>query len=64
MASLLLERFSADFFSVRQGGMTDALLPPYTYLGYYNFERAHTGRRDAGRPPAELVYGARKMRPR
>lgn len=35
------------------------------YLNYYyNFERAHTGRRNAGRPPAELVYGARKMRPR
>ena len=49
-----------------------ALVPRYTalkrdleaYLGYYNFERAHTGRRNAGRPPAELVYGARKMRPR
>jgi transposase InsO family protein len=27
-------------------------------------ERAHTGRRNAGRRPAELVYGARKMRPR
>ncbi|MGI8562720.1 MAG: hypothetical protein ACR2MZ_04060 [Candidatus Dormibacter sp.] len=34
------------------------------YLRYYNFERAHTGRRDAGRTPTELVYGARKMRPR
>lgn len=49
-----------------------ALVPRYTalkrdlesYLKYYNFERAHTGRRNAGRPPAELVYGARKMRPR
>ena len=49
-----------------------ALVPRYTalkrdldaYLSYYNFERAHTGRRNAGRPPAELVYGARKMRPR
>ncbi len=49
-----------------------ALVPRYTalkrdlesYLKYYNFERAHTGRRNVGRPPAELVYGARKMRPR
>ncbi len=49
-----------------------ALVPRYTalkrdleaYLSYYNYERAHTGRRNLGRPPAELVYGARKMRPR
>jgi transposase InsO family protein len=49
-----------------------ALVPRYTalkrdldaYLNYYNYERAHTGRRNLGRIPAELVYGARKMRPR
>ena len=49
-----------------------ALVPRYTalkrdleaYLHYYNFERAHTGRRNNGRTPSELVYGARKMRPR
>lgn len=49
-----------------------SLVPRYTalrrdleqYLRYYNFERAHTGRRNNGRPPAELVYGARKVRPR
>ena len=49
-----------------------ALVPRYTalkrdldaYLNYYNFERAHTGRRNLGRTPSELVYGARKMRPR
>ena len=49
-----------------------SLVPRYTalrrdldqYLDYYNFERAHTGRRNRGRPPAELVYGARKVRPR
>ena len=49
-----------------------ALVPRYTalkrdleaYLGYYNFDRAHTGRRNVGCSPAELVYGARKMRPR
>ena len=46
-----------------------SLVPKYTalkrdleqYLNYYNFERAHTGRRNPGRTPAELVYGARKM---
>jgi len=34
------------------------------YLHYYNFERAHTRRHNAGATPAQLVYGARKMRPR
>ena len=34
------------------------------YLRYYNFERGHTGRHNRGRPPAELVYGARKVHPR
>lgn len=32
------------------------------YLGYYNFDRAHTGRLTKGRVPGEIVYGARKMR--
>ena len=32
------------------------------YLRYYNFDRAHTGRLTKGRIPAEIVYGARKMR--
>lgn len=32
-----------------------------TYLDYYNFDRAHTGRHTKGRTPAE-VLGARKMR--
>ena len=49
-----------------------SLVPKYTalrkdlkaYLRYYNFERAHTGRLNKGRTPAQLVYGARKMRPR
>jgi transposase InsO family protein len=49
-----------------------SLVPRYTalrrdladYLGYYNYERAHTGRRSGGRTPAEMVHGARKMRPR
>jgi transposase len=31
------------------------------YLRYYNFDRAHTGRLTAGRIPADIVYGARKM---
>jgi transposase InsO family protein len=34
------------------------------YLGYYNFDRAHTGRLTKGRVPSEIVYGARKVRPR
>ena len=32
------------------------------YLHYYNTDRAHTGRHTQGRLPAEIVYGARKMR--
>ncbi len=34
------------------------------YTRYYNWDRAHTGRRTQGRTPASIVYGARKMRPR
>lgn len=34
------------------------------YLGYYNHERAHTGRLTNGRTPAEVIHGGRKMRPR
>jgi transposase InsO family protein len=30
-------------------------------LDYYNTDRAHTGRHNQGRVPAEIVYGARKM---
>jgi hypothetical protein len=32
------------------------------YLDYYNTDRAHTGRHTQGRVPAEIIYGARKMR--
>ena len=31
------------------------------YLHYYNTDRAHTGRHNQGRIPADIVYGARKM---
>ena len=49
-----------------------SLVPKYTaltrdlaaYLELFNYERAHDGRYTHGRVPAELVYGARKMRPR
>jgi transposase InsO family protein len=49
-----------------------SLVPKYTalrrdlkqYLRYYNFDRAHTGRLTKGRVPGEIVYGARKLRPR
>ena len=32
------------------------------YLTYHNTDRAHTGRHTQGRVPAEIVYGAPKMR--
>jgi transposase InsO family protein len=35
-----------------------------SYLSYYNFDRAHTGRLTNGRLPADIVYGARKMEAR
>jgi len=49
-----------------------SLVPKYTalrkdlkqYLRYSNFDRAHTGRLTKGRIPGEIVYGARKLRPR
>jgi hypothetical protein len=49
-----------------------SLVPKYTalrrdlvqYLRFYNFDRPDTGRHTAGRTPAQLVYGARKMCPR
>lgn len=45
------------------------LYPRYTglrrelarYLAFYNFDRVHHGRLTAGRIPADIVYGARKM---
>jgi transposase len=51
----------ARFLQVRFTGLRRHLA---TYLHYYNHQRAHTGQRTAGRCPAELVYGARKMEPR
>jgi hypothetical protein len=32
------------------------------YLAHDNFDRAHTGRLTNGRIPAEIAYGARKMK--
>jgi len=32
-----------------------------TYLRFYNTDRVHHGRLTAGRIPADIVYGARKM---
>jgi transposase InsO family protein len=51
----------ARFLQVRYRGLQRELT---TYLDYYNHRRAHTGRTTAGRCPADLVYGARKMEPR
>jgi transposase len=51
----------ARYLQVRYRGLQRDLA---AYLDYYNHERAHTGRNTRGRPPADLVYGARKMEPR
>lgn len=51
----------ARFLQVRFTGLRAEL---ESYVRYYNHERAHTGRITAGRTPAEVVYGARKMEPR
>ncbi len=34
------------------------------YLDYYNYERVHTGRLTRGRIPADIVYGACKVKTR
>ena len=34
------------------------------YLHDYNFDREHHGRITNGQRPADLIYGARKMKPR
>jgi transposase InsO family protein len=51
----------ARFLQVRYSGLKRQL---HHYLQTYNFDREHHGRITAGRRPAELVYGARKMEPR
>ena len=51
----------ARFRQVRYSGLKRHL---DHYLRSYNFERDHHGRHTNGRPPADLVYGARKMEPR
>jgi transposase InsO family protein len=51
----------ARFLQVRFSGLRRHL---DHYLHDYNNHRAHTGRKTAGRCPADLVHGARKMKPR
>jgi transposase InsO family protein len=51
----------ARFLQVRYSGLKRHL---NHYLRTYNFERDHHGRHTNGQPPADLVYGARKMEPR
>ena len=51
----------ARYLQVRYSGLKRDLA---SYLHDYNFDREHHGRITAGRRPAELVYGARKMEPR
>ena len=51
----------ARFLQVRYTGLKRHL---DHYLHTYNHQRDHHGRHTAGRCPADLVYGARKMKPR
>jgi transposase InsO family protein len=51
----------ARYLQVRFSGLRRDLA---VYLRDYNIDREHHGRTTAGRYPAELVYGARKMEPR
>jgi transposase InsO family protein len=51
----------ARFLQVRYTGLKRHL---DHYLHTYNYDREHHGRITAGRRPADLVYGARKMEPR
>ena len=51
----------ARFLQVRFTGLRRQLADD---IDFYNHQRAHTGRVTAGRTPAEVVYGARKMEPR
>ena len=51
----------ARFLQVRFSGLRRHL---DDYLHAYNHDREHHGRITAGRRPADLVYGARKMEPR
>jgi transposase InsO family protein len=51
----------ARFLQVRLTGLRRHL---NHYINEYNHDRDHHGRHTAGRCPAELVYGARKMEPR
>jgi transposase InsO family protein len=51
----------ARFLQVRYSGLKRHL---DHYLHTYNHDRDHHGRHTNGRPPADLVYGARKMEPK
>jgi transposase InsO family protein len=51
----------ARYLQVRLGGLRRDLAH---YLHDYNHQREHHGRITAGRRPADLVYGARKMEPK
>jgi transposase InsO family protein len=51
----------ARFLQVRYSGLKRHL---DDYLVTYNHQRDHHGRHTRGRPPADLVYGARKMEPK
>jgi len=61
LPTALRERNVAQGGQVRHQALTALARDLIHYLGYYNFDRAHTGRK--GRVPGEIVYGARKVRP-
>jgi transposase InsO family protein len=51
----------ARYLYLRHSGLRRDLA---AYLHYYNHDREHHGRITQGHVPADLVYGARKMKPR
>jgi hypothetical protein len=48
----------------RERDLADVQRDVEQWLHYYDFDRAHTGRLTRGRIPAEIVYGARKVKAR
>lgn len=55
-------RLSADFDRSLVPKLTALQRDLVDYFRYYNYDRAHTGRLTKARVPAEIVYGARKLR--
>jgi len=51
----------ARYLHVRFTGLKRDLA---SYTDYYNLERVHNGRLTQGRIPADIAYGAHKVKPR